>query len=161
LPDPHDSSVSNADIRFYNSQFWIQDQRISYDEIERLVIRRGRRLPHAISDHFSAAKLYLITIPARFDNYVTLDFGESFFAGRPVIDLVLEKLPVSISLGLWTTLLTYLVSIPLGIAKAVRDGQPFDLWTSAVVVVGCSSPVSSGKPPVVATRMSSVREYRT
>ena len=73
-------------------------------------------------------------------NYLTLDFGESFFTKRPVIDLVIEKLPVSISLGLWTTILTYLISIPLGIKKAVRDGERFDVWTSAVVVVGYAIP---------------------
>src|SRR5688572_12246370 len=63
-------------------------------------------------------------------DYVTFNFGESFFKGRPVVDLVLEKMPVSISLGLWTTLIVYLVCIPLGIAKAVRDGNKFDVWTS-------------------------------
>jgi microcin C transport system permease protein len=73
-------------------------------------------------------------------NYFTFDFGESFFTKRPVLDLVLEKLPVSISLGLWTTVITYLISIPLGIRKAVRDGTPFDTWTSAVVVVGYAIP---------------------
>jgi len=72
--------------------------------------------------------------------YATFDFGESFFKGRPVIDLVLEKMPVSISLGLWTTLIVYLVSIPLGIAKAVRDGSQFDIWTSTVIVVGTAIP---------------------
>lgn len=73
-------------------------------------------------------------------NYAVFDFGDSFFRGRPVIDLVLEKLPVSISLGLWTTLLTYLVSIPLGIAKAVRDGSRFDVVSSAAVIVGYAIP---------------------
>jgi microcin C transport system permease protein len=68
-------------------------------------------------------------------DYATFDFGDSFFKGRPVVDLVIEKMPVSISLGLWTALIIYLVSIPLGIAKAVRDGSPFDVWTSIVVVV--------------------------
>jgi len=72
--------------------------------------------------------------------YLTFDFGESFFRGRPVIDLVLEKMPVSISLGLWTTLITYLVSIPLGIAKAVRDGSRFDVWTSGIIIVGYAIP---------------------
>jgi len=64
--------------------------------------------------------------------YIVFDFGESLFSGRRVVDLVIEKMPVSISLGLWTTLLTYLISIPLGIAKATRDGSRFDVWTSAV-----------------------------
>jgi microcin C transport system permease protein len=73
-------------------------------------------------------------------SYATLDFGESFFQNRRVIDLVREKMPVSISLGLWTTLLIYLISIPLGVAKAVRDGSAFDVWTSAVVIVGYAIP---------------------
>lgn len=72
--------------------------------------------------------------------YLTFDFGRSLFRDRPVIDLVLEKLPVSISLGLWTTLLVYGVSIPLGIRKAVRDGSPFDAWTSTLVLVGYAIP---------------------
>jgi microcin C transport system permease protein len=73
-------------------------------------------------------------------SYLVLDFGTSFFRDRRVIDLIVEKMPVSITLGLWTTLLIYLVSIPLGIAKAVRDGSTFDLWTSTVVVVGYALP---------------------
>ncbi len=72
--------------------------------------------------------------------YLVFDFGESFFSDRKVVDLVLDKLPVSVSLGLWTTLLVYLISIPLGVAKAVRDGSPFDVWTSGVVVVGNAIP---------------------
>ncbi len=72
--------------------------------------------------------------------YLTFDFGNSFFRDRPVIELVVERLPVSVSLGLWTTLLTYLVSIPLGIRKAVRDGSRFDVWTSTVVIVGNAVP---------------------
>src|SRR5439155_9927081 len=73
-------------------------------------------------------------------NYLTFDFGNSFFRDRQVLDLIREKLPVSISIGLWTTLLTYLVSIPLGIRKAVRDGSRFDVWTSAVIIVGYAIP---------------------
>ena len=72
--------------------------------------------------------------------YLRFDFGESFFQDRAVVDLVLEKMPVSISLGLWTTLLVYLISIPLGIAKAVRDGSRFDVWSSGVVIVGNAIP---------------------
>ena len=72
--------------------------------------------------------------------YLTFDFGTSFFRDRRVIDIVLEKLPVSISLGLWTTLLIYLISIPLGIAKAVRDGSRFDVATSAAIIVGYAIP---------------------
>ncbi|MCB2054929.1 MAG: microcin C ABC transporter permease YejB [Geminicoccaceae bacterium] len=73
-------------------------------------------------------------------NYLRFDFGESYFRRRPVVDLVIEKMPVSISLGLWTTLITYLISIPLGIRKAVADGSRFDVWTSAVIIVGYAIP---------------------
>ncbi len=73
-------------------------------------------------------------------DYLTFDFGESFYRDQRVVDLVLEKLPVSISLGLWSTLLIYGISIPLGVAKAVRDGSRFDLWTSTAVVIGNAIP---------------------
>jgi microcin C transport system permease protein len=73
-------------------------------------------------------------------SYLLFDFGQSFFRDRKVIDLVLEKMPVSISLGVWTTLLVYLISIPLGIAKAVRDGSRFDLATSFALVIGTAIP---------------------
>lgn len=72
--------------------------------------------------------------------YLRFDLGRSLFRDRPVVDLIVEKMPVSISLGLWSTLIIYLVSIPLGIRKAVRDGSRFDLWTSAVVLVGYAIP---------------------
>lgn len=73
-------------------------------------------------------------------NYLQFDFGESYFHDRRVVDLVLEKMPVSITIGLWTTLITYLISIPLGIAKATRDGSRFDVWSSGVVIVGYAVP---------------------
>jgi len=73
-------------------------------------------------------------------NYIRFDFGESYFRDIPVIDLVLEKMPVSISLGLWMTFLSYGISIPLGIAKAVRDGTRFDVWTSGVIIIGYAIP---------------------
>jgi len=73
-------------------------------------------------------------------DYMRLDFGESYFRSISVIDLVIEKMPVSISLGLWSTVIAYLVSIPLGIRKAVRDGTPFDTWTSAMIIVGYAIP---------------------
>ncbi|MAX32772.1 microcin C transport system permease protein [Onishia taeanensis] len=73
-------------------------------------------------------------------SYATFDFGESFFRDRPVVDLMIERLPVSISLGLWTTLLVYLISIPLGVRKALRHGSPFDVWTSGLVIVGYAIP---------------------
>jgi len=73
-------------------------------------------------------------------NYITFDFGESYFRDVSVIDLIAEKLPVSISLGLWMTLISYGISIPLGIRKAVKDGSSFDVWTSSVVVVAYAIP---------------------
>ncbi len=73
-------------------------------------------------------------------DYLRLDFGESYFRSISVIDLVLEKMPVSISLGLWSTLLAYWISIPLGVRKAVRDGSKFDTWTSGAVIVGYAIP---------------------
>lgn len=73
-------------------------------------------------------------------NYAQLDFGNSFFRGATVIDLILEKLPVTLSLGLWATLITYLVSIPLGIRKAVRHGSSFDVWSSTAIVIGYAMP---------------------
>ncbi|WP_024693621.1 microcin C ABC transporter permease YejB [Pseudomonas syringae] len=73
-------------------------------------------------------------------NYARLDFGSSFFRGATVTDLILQKMPVSISLGLWATLLTYLVSIPLGIRKAVKHGSQFDIWSSTAIIIGYAMP---------------------
>ncbi|QFT64530.1 microcin C transport system permease protein [Roseivivax halotolerans] len=73
-------------------------------------------------------------------DYMRLDFGESYFRSISVIDLILEKMPVSISLGLWSTLIAYVVSIPLGIRKAVKDGTSFDTWTSAAIIVAYAIP---------------------
>jgi microcin C transport system permease protein len=73
-------------------------------------------------------------------DYARFEFGKSYFRDVPVLRLIKEKLPVSITLGLWMTLLSYAVSIPLGIRKAVRDGTPFDVWTSGVVIVGYAIP---------------------
>ncbi|SDZ19263.1 microcin C transport system permease protein [Jannaschia faecimaris] len=73
-------------------------------------------------------------------DYMRFDFGESYFRSISVVDLVLEKLPVSLSLGLWSTLLAYCISIPLGIRKAVRDGSAFDSWTSGIVIVAYAIP---------------------
>lgn len=73
-------------------------------------------------------------------NYARFDFGESYFQNRRVVDLLIDKLPVSISLGLWTTLIAFLISIPLGIRKAVRDGSRFDVWSSGVIIAGYAIP---------------------
>lgn len=73
-------------------------------------------------------------------NYLRLDFGDSLFRSASVIGLIKESLPVSISLGLWSTLIIYLVSIPLGIRKAVRNGSAFDVWSSAFIILGYSIP---------------------
>jgi microcin C transport system permease protein len=101
--------------------------------------RGARGLPKELIQRIE--KMYGFDKPAheRFflmmKNYLVFDFGESFFRNRSVVDLILEKMPVSISLGLWTTLLIYWISIPLGIAKAVRDGSRFDISSSTVLVV--------------------------
>src|ERR671935_228695 len=73
-------------------------------------------------------------------NYSRFDFGRSYFRDVQVLDLIKEKLPVSISLGLWMTLLTYLISIPLGVRKAMHDGEKFDTWTSGLLVMGYAIP---------------------
>jgi microcin C transport system permease protein len=73
-------------------------------------------------------------------NYMRFDFGESYFRSISVIDLVLEKLPVSITLGLWSTLIAYMISIPMGIKKAVKDGSSFDTWTSGAIIVAFAIP---------------------
>ncbi len=73
-------------------------------------------------------------------NFLMFDFGKSYFRDISVMQLIKEKLPVSISLGIWMTLLTYLISIPLGIRKAVHDGERFDTWTSSVLVIGYAIP---------------------
>ena len=101
--------------------------------------RGARGLPKELIERIE--KMYGFDKPAyeRFalmlKSYVTFDFGESFFRNKRVVDLIIEKMPVSISLGLWTTLLVYFVSIPLGIAKAVRDGTRFDLSSSTTLIV--------------------------
>ena len=73
-------------------------------------------------------------------NYLTFDFGNSFFRDKSVIGLILEKMPVSVSIGLWSALIIYLVSIPLGVGKAVKDGSRFDVWTSGVIIAGNAIP---------------------
>src|SRR5213080_1638945 len=73
-------------------------------------------------------------------DFTTFDFGKSFFRDTSVLQLIKEKLPVSMSLGIWMTLLTYLISIPLGIRKAVSDGSRFDTWTSSIIIVGYAIP---------------------
>ncbi|RMJ20364.1 hypothetical protein PHISP_08766, partial [Aspergillus sp. HF37] len=73
-------------------------------------------------------------------NYIRFDFGTSWFRSISVMDLVVEKMPVSITLGLWSTLIAYVISIPLGIRKAVRDGSRFDTWTSGVIIMAYAIP---------------------
>src|SRR5688500_4406978 len=78
-------------------------------------------------------------------NYARFDFGESYFRDVSVLSLIGEKLPVSISLGLWMTLISYSISIPLGIRKAVKDGTSFDVWTSGLIVIAYAVPRSEGR----------------
>lgn len=74
-------------------------------------------------------------------SYVLFDFGRSYYQDKTVLELIVERMPVSVSLGLWSTLLIYLIAIPLGVRKAVRDGSEFDVWTSFAVVLGAAIPV--------------------
>ncbi|WBA79408.1 microcin C ABC transporter permease YejB [Endozoicomonas sp. GU-1] len=117
-------------------------QQMSLDESGEYRGRRGLD-PELIKD---IEQLYGFDKPAheRFvqmiKNYLTFDFGDSFFRDAKVVDLIMEKLPVSISLGLWSTLIIYLISIPLGIRKALKHGSRFDIWSSAVITTGYAIP---------------------
>ncbi|MGI2027899.1 microcin C ABC transporter permease YejB [Endozoicomonas acroporae] len=117
-------------------------QQMNLDESGEYRGRRGLD-PELIKD---IEQLYGFDKPAheRFvqmiKNYLTFDFGDSFFRDAKVVDLIKEKLPVSISLGLWSTLIIYLISIPLGIRKALKHGSRFDIWSSAVITTGYAIP---------------------
>ena len=73
-------------------------------------------------------------------DYIRFNFGDSFFRDISVIDLIKEKLPVSVSLGIWMTILSYAISIPLGIRKAISDGSRFDVWSSGIIIVAYAVP---------------------
>ena len=94
------------------------------------------KAPECRKEAIPAVERFLIMM----GKYLTLDFGESYFRSISVIQLVVEKMPVSITLGLWSTLIAYLVSIPLGIRKAVRDGSHFDTWTSGIIIAAYAIP---------------------
>ena len=99
--------------------------------------------PHVVADikkMFGFDKPPLTRFEEMVGGYLRFDFGRSFFRDDSVLHLIAQRMPVSISLGLWSTLLVYMISIPLGIAKAVRDGSHFDAATSAVVLVGYAIP---------------------
>ena len=89
-----------------------------------------------MSSFFNAIKRFLSMLRS----YLVFDFGESYFRSISVVELVKEKMPVSISLGLWSTLLAYLISIPLGIRKAINEGSSFDNWTSSLIIIGYAIP---------------------
>ncbi len=93
-----------------------------------------------IEKQFGFDKPLLIRYGEMLKNYITFDLGNSLFKGNSVLGLIKERLPVSISLGIWTTLIIYLVSIPLGVRKAVKNGTRFDFWTSTAVVIGNAIP---------------------
>jgi microcin C transport system permease protein len=92
--------------------------------------------PECVKEKIPATERFFIMM----GHYLTLDFGESYFRSISVVDLVLEKMPVSITLGLWSTLIAYMISIPLGIRKAVRDGSSFDTWTSGIIIAAYAIP---------------------
>ncbi len=97
-------------------------------------------LIESIKEHYGFDKPMHERLWLMLKNYAQLDFGNSFFRGAPVTELIAQKLPVSLSLGLWATLITYLISIPLGIRKAVRHGSAFDVWSSTLVIIGYATP---------------------
>ncbi len=92
--------------------------------------------PECVKEAIPATERFIIMM----SNYLSFDFGESYFRSISVVDLVLEKMPVSITLGLWSTVIAYLISIPLGIRKAVRDGSSFDTWTSGIIIAAYAIP---------------------
>ncbi len=94
----------------------------------------------AIKKRYGFDKPLLVRYFDMLKSYLVFDLGDSLFKGKSVLGLVAERLPVSITLGLWSTLIIYLVSIPLGIRKAVRHGSRFDLWTSSTIIVGNTIP---------------------
>jgi microcin C transport system permease protein len=94
----------------------------------------------AITKRFGFDKPLLVRYWDMVKRYILFDFGDSLFRGRSVVGLIVERMPVSISLGFWSTLIIYLVSIPLGIRKAVRHGSKFDVWTSTTMLVGNAIP---------------------
>lgn len=126
------------------SDFGSQDQDLGGGGAEGAVYRGAQGLdPEFIAElerQFGFDKPPLERFGLMIWNYAQFDFGESYFRDVAVIDLIIEKLPVSISLGLWMTLLSYGISIPLGIRKAVKDGTRFDVWTSGVVIIGYAIP---------------------
>ncbi|MBP9046770.1 MAG: ABC transporter permease subunit [Tabrizicola sp.] len=94
------------------------------------------KAPECRKEAIPAVERFLIMM----GKYLTFDFGESYFRSISVVELVVEKMPVSITLGLWSTLIAYLISIPLGIRKAVRDGSHFDTWTSGIIIAAYAIP---------------------
>lgn len=115
--------VSGGSLKFYRGATGLDEERI-----EKLKALYGFDKP-ASERFFDMMK-----------NYLTFDLGESYFHHQSVMNLVVSKLPVSISLGLWTFFLTYLICIPLGVAKALRDGEPFDIITSTIILIGYAIP---------------------
>lgn len=129
----------NATERFSGSSTGGETVRSSTADASGGAYRGARGLPREMIERIEKMYGFDKPIGERFllmmKNYLIFDFGESFFRNKRVVDLVIDKMPVSISLGLWTTLLIYLISIPLGIAKAVRDGSRFDVSTSTALIV--------------------------
>jgi len=114
----------------------------SEDQVSRYRGARGLD-PEVIADierRFGFDKPLLVRYFDMLRRYIVFDFGDSLFRGRSVVGLIVERLPVSLSIGAWSTLIIYLVSIPLGIRKAVRHGSRFDIWSSTVVILGNAIP---------------------
>ena len=121
------NSINTADPSNFNSSYR-GAQGLDADIIKEIEEMYGMNKP-AYTRFFEMIK-----------NYLTFNFGESFFRDQKVTDLIIDKMPVSISLGLWTTILVYLISIPLGIKKAIKDGSQFDITSSTIVTIGYAIP---------------------
>ena len=139
-----ETGSSGTDILTGSSQDGVQENLVTSEKSVNSSYRGAQGLPEEfindLEKQFGFDKPPMQRFLSMILNYVKFDFGESYFRSISVIDLVLEKMPVSISLGLWSTLLAYLISIPLGVRKAVLDGSKFDTLTSTIIVVCYSLP---------------------
>ncbi|MBP9184481.1 MAG: microcin C ABC transporter permease YejB [Fuscovulum sp.] len=123
--------LAELEVEFGFARFVCTDAYTGPDEPRVMAVS-----PDCTKEQIPAVERFFIMM----GKYLRFDFGESYFRSISVVDLILEKMPVSITLGLWSTVIAYLVSIPLGIRKAVRDGSRFDTWTSAIVIAAYSIP---------------------
>jgi microcin C transport system permease protein len=130
--------TSDLDSRFGNQDAGMlhQDQDSNYRGIQGIDPAFIKQLEKSFGFDKPPFERFVLMIK----NYATFDFGKSYFRDQQVVDIIKSKLPVSVSLGLWTTLIVYLISIPLGIRKATRDGSRFDILTSGIIILAYAIP---------------------